>query len=212
MSWTEKHRPSCFVDIKGQDEAILKIKEFIDNFPNTKRKAIVLHGPPGVGKTTLAHVAAQETQSEIFELNASDFRNKNQLQEKLKPAIEQRSLTNKGKIILVDEADGISGFYDRGGVPELIRLVENSHYPVIITANDIWSKKLSALRKKAELIELREVEYNTIKEVLACVLEKEKKIHTSKSLNRNSNKSKRRSKGSNQRHTNNFPTSKLRKS
>ena len=173
MSWTEKHRPKCFIDIKGQPEAVEKIKQFIEAFPNTKKKAIVLHGPPGTGKTTLAHVAAQETQSEIFELNASDFRNKNQIQEKLKPALEQKSLTNKGKIILVDEADGISGFYDRGGIPELIRLIESSHYPIIITANDIWSKKLSPVRKKAELIQLKEVDYHTIKEVLTCVLKKE---------------------------------------
>ena len=46
-----------------------------------KKNALILHGPPGVGKTTLAYVASKESNSEIFELNASDFRDKKKLEE-----------------------------------------------------------------------------------------------------------------------------------
>lgn len=86
ISWTEKHRPSCFVDVKGQEIAVEKIKKFIQEFPK-KKKAMILYGPPGTGKTTLAHVSAKENDSEIFELNASDFMNKESLDEKLRPAL-----------------------------------------------------------------------------------------------------------------------------
>ena len=83
MTWTEKHRPKCFVDVKGQYLAVSKLKNFINDFYNLsnprKKKAIILHGPPGTGKTTLAHVAAIETNAEIFELNASDLRNRGKL-------------------------------------------------------------------------------------------------------------------------------------
>ena len=106
--WVERHRPKSFEDIRGQDEAIEKIKRFINEFNSEKtKKALVLHGPPGTGKTTLAHVSAIETNSEIFELNASDLRNKERLEAVLKPAIEQKSLIFKNKIILVDKVDGI---------------------------------------------------------------------------------------------------------
>jgi len=172
--WVERHRPKSFEDIRGQDEAIEKIKRFINEFNSEKtKKALVLHGPPGTGKTTLAHVSAIETNSEIFELNASDLRNKERLEAVLKPAIEQKSLIFKNKIILVDEVDGISAV-DRGGLPELISLIETSSFPIIITANDIWDSKLSPLRKKVELVHLKEVDYKTIKDVLIWILRKEK--------------------------------------
>jgi len=172
MTWTEKYRPKKFEDLKGQDMAIDKIKAFVKYF-GTGKKALVLHGPPGTGKTTFAYVMANEINSEIFELNASDIRNQAKLQEILRPAIEQKSLTKKGKIILVDEVDGISGYYDKGGILELVRLIELTSYPVIITANDVWNKKLSPLRKKSELVQLKEISYSSIKDVMINILRKE---------------------------------------
>jgi len=175
-TWTEKYRPEKFEDLKGQEQAVARIKEFVGEFNSglkkRSKKTIVIHGPPGIGKTTLAYVVAKETNSEIFELNASDLRNKIKLQEILKPAIEQKSLTKKNKIILVDEVDGISAV-DRGGLQELLYLIESTSYPIIITANDVWNKKLSSLRKKAELIQLKEINYQIIKDVLFGILRKE---------------------------------------
>ena len=178
MPWVEKYRPKTFLDIKGQEEAVAKAKEFMGKFNLGKltrgtKKALVFHGPPGTGKTTLAHVMANEFNAEIFELNASDLRNKGKLQEILKPAIQQQSLTKKTKVILVDEADGISAV-DRGGLSELISLIDSTTYPVIITANDIWNRKLSSLRKKTEIIQLKEINYKIIKDVLFEILRKEK--------------------------------------
>ena len=173
MTWVEKYRPKRFSDLVGQDDAVNKVKKFIENFP--KEKAVVLHGPPGVGKTTLAHISAKETNSEIFELNASDLRNREKLREILKPAIEQKSLFKDKKIILVDEADGISAS-DWGGLPELLLLIDLTPYPLIITANDIWKKELNNLRKKTELVQLKEIDYKTIKTILIEILRKENKF------------------------------------
>lgn len=172
--WVEKYRPKKFQDIKGQNEVIDKVRKFLEDFHHKdSKKAIVLHGPPGTGKTTIAHVIGKETNSEVFELNASDLRDKKRLEEVLKPAMEQKSLIKQGKIILVDEVDGISTV-DRGGLSEFVELIEYTHYPVIITANDIWDKSLNPLRKKAELVQLRNIDYRIIKEVLADILRKEK--------------------------------------
>jgi replication factor C large subunit len=174
MNWTEKYRPIYFIDVRGQDFAVGKLREFLRKFGEAK-KATILHGPPGTGKTALAYVAAKETNSEIFELNASDLRNKAKLVEIMKPATEQKSLTKKNKIILVDEIDGISEV-DRGGLTELVRLIESSYHPLIITANDIWNRKFSDLRRKTELIQLKEIDFKTIKDVMIGILRREKKF------------------------------------
>jgi replication factor C large subunit len=175
ISWAEKYRPQKFIEFKGQSQALEKTRAFIQNFsPTAKRakKALILYGPPGTGKTTLAHILAKENKSELFELNASDLRNKGNLQETLKPAMQQKSLSQEKKIILVDEADGISSV-DRGGLTELLRLIEETKHPIIITANDIWDQKFSSLRKKAELVQLKELDYKTIKDVLIYILRRE---------------------------------------
>lgn len=187
--WTELYRPTHFSQVKGQEMAVHKIKQFVENFAFRKgetlsvqklyktkgknpKRAILLYGPPGTGKTTLAHVAANEMDSEIFELNASDLRDKNRLKEVLKPALEQKSLVKENKIILVDEVDGISKV-DYGGLPELLVLAETSTFPIIMTANDVWDRKFSSLRQKSELIQLKEIDYRTIKDLLINVLKKE---------------------------------------
>ena len=89
--------------------------------------------------------------------------------------MEQKSLFKKEKIILVDEVDGISTA-DWGGLPELLSLIIQTPYPIIITANDIWKKELSALRKKAEMVQIKEISYKTIKELLIDILKKENKF------------------------------------
>lgn len=189
-NWVEKYRPNYFAGILGQELAVKKVKDFINSFfefkgehisagkfsASTGRKnknSILLYGPPGTGKTTLATVAGKEAGAELFELNASDLRNKAKLNEVLKPALEQKSLFKDNKIILVDEVDGISKF-DWGGLTELISLIETSKVPIIITANDIWDKKFSTLRSKTELVQLKEIDYKTIKDVLINILRKEK--------------------------------------
>jgi replication factor C large subunit len=171
MPWVEKYRPQKLSEVKGQELAVDRIKKFVSS-PLTDKKAIILYGPPGTGKTTLAQAAAREINAEIFELNASDLRNREKLDSVLKPAMEQRSLLKSKKIILVDEVDGIS-VVDRGGLLELLSLIDKTQFPIIITANDIWDKKFNLLRKKAEVIKLKEVEYKVIKDILIGILNKE---------------------------------------
>ncbi len=170
LSLTEKYRPETYEEIIGQAKAIQEIEAFLESFP--ARKAILLHGPPGVGKTTLAGIAAKKHGLEIFELNSSDLRNRAKLDEILKPASKQASLFKKGKLLLMDEVDGVTGT-DIGGVPELIRIIEHTSHPMILTGNDIWQSKFSDLRKKCKLIELKPLTTEQIVSVLEKIAEKE---------------------------------------
>ncbi|MBU1136295.1 MAG: replication factor C large subunit [Nanoarchaeota archaeon] len=167
----EKYRAKCFEDIKGQEIAVSKIFNFFKNFP--MKKSMVLHGPAGNGKTSLVHALAFETNSEIIELNASDLRNRGQIDTVIKSASKQKSLFNENKIILVDEVDGLSAAKDRGGIQELIRVIETSSFPVIATANKIWDKKFSLLRKISELVEMKELKHTAVFEILKTICQKE---------------------------------------
>ncbi len=172
-NWVEKYRIKNLADVKGQEEAVGKIRNFFAKFPQ-KKKAITLHGPAGTGKTSLAYATAKELNYEIFELNASDFRNKEQLEAKLKPASEQKSLFKKGKVLLIDEVDGLSATKDRGGLSELIELIESTYFPIILTANSIWDQKFSSLRKKTELVNLGDIDYKVIAQILRDIVIQER--------------------------------------
>ena len=189
-NWVEKYRPKIISELIGQQEATEKIRIYLESFPNIKKKALLLHGGPGIGKTTIVHSFANTLKYEIFEMNASDLRNKSSMDEKLRPVLEQTSLFKKNKLILVDEVDGLSGMKDRGGASELERLIEKSPYPIICVANDAWSQKLSGLRKKTEIIELKEISPADIKILLKSILEKENKQINEKVLNQISIKAK----------------------
>ncbi|MCK4997559.1 replication factor C large subunit [Candidatus Pacearchaeota archaeon] len=180
IPWCEKYRAKCFDDIRGQDLAIDKVKLFLKQFP--KKKAVALHGPPGVGKTSLAYAIASETDAEVLELNASDFRNKAKIGEIIGPASRQKSLFAKSKIILIDEVDGVSAMKDRGGLAELLALLDKSAFPIIITANDIWASKFNVLRRKAEVVQLKEVDYKVVLKIMMDVCEKENVVVTGEVL------------------------------
>ncbi len=168
----EKYRAKSFLEIKGQDIVITELINFYKKFPI--KKALILNGPVGTGKTCLALALANEFNLELFELNASDLRNRKKLEEVLKPSTQQQSLFKKSKLILMDEADGITAS-DRGGLPELLALIEKTNFPIIITANDIWQRKFNLLRKKCQLIDLKKLKQEIIFQILNEILKKENK-------------------------------------
>jgi len=152
----------------------MQIKSFIETFKRQKKKAIVIYGPSGSGKTSSVYAIASDSDYEILEVNASDFRNADKINSVIGSASKQRSLFAKGKIILVDEIDGLSGMKDRGGIAALTKLLEESAFPIICTALDPFDKKFKALRKKAELIEFEVLDHNDIFTYLKGICEKEK--------------------------------------
>jgi len=174
IPWTEKYRPKRLRDIVGNLEAKRKILDFIRNFSKQRKRAIMLYGPAGSGKTSIAYALASEFGYEIIEMNASDFRTKYDIQDIIGKALKQKSLFSKGKVILVDEVDGITGNKDRGGLRELMKLITETAYPIILVANDAWQSKLRPLRSKTQFIELKAVDKESLVSLLKKIAKKER--------------------------------------
>ncbi|MBU0979524.1 MAG: replication factor C large subunit [Nanoarchaeota archaeon] len=188
VNWVRRYQPKKLSEVVGQDEGIKQLADFIRRFKKGG-KAAMLHGPTGIGKTVAVYAMAADKGLEVLEVNASDIRNKDALNSILGSAMNQQSLFFKGKIILVDEVDGLSGMQDRGGAAALAQLISRSSFPVMLTANDAYSKKLSGLRKKCQLIEFRQLGYLDVYSVLSNIAKEEKitfEEHALKSLSRRS--------------------------
>lgn len=174
VPWTRKHQPKACKEVAGQDSAVNSLKDFVSNYKRQKKKAMLLYGPAGSGKTCAVYAAAAELGLEIVEVNASDVRNQQAINSVLGTALKQRSLFSRGKIVLVDELDGIAGREDRGGVAALTKLIETSVFPAVITANNPFDKKFSNLRRKSELVEFKKLGYKEVYSALSSICAHEK--------------------------------------
>ena len=142
VAWLEKYAPKRLEDIVGMDSVVEKVLEWVES----PRKGLLAYGPPGVGKTAVAHLVAKKLDLEIVEMNASDFRTKSGVNERLLNAAMQQSLFGKGKLLLVDEVDGLAGRSDWGGAAAVANLIRKSPYPVYLTCNDNWSNTIKILK------------------------------------------------------------------
>jgi replication factor C large subunit len=177
LLWVEKYRPKKIADIIGNEEAKAAFVEWFKNKHHTK-KAVLLYGPPGVGKTTLVNAAASEFGFRVIEMNASDTRSEKTINAVAGPAtsyvaLDTFSIESKGNVLFMDEVDGIAGNEDRGGVSAIIKIVEESRIPIVMAANDPDLEKLRPLKKVCTLIRFQQVRIPLIITMLQKISQKE---------------------------------------
>ncbi|XP_026559768.1 chromosome transmission fidelity protein 18 homolog isoform X2 [Pseudonaja textilis] len=147
----------------------------LDQHNRPKFKIALLCGPPGLGKTTLAHVIAKHAGYNVVEMNASDDRSPDAFQTQIEAATQMKSVlgaSEKPNCLVIDEIDGApvasinvllsitnqkagmaesevqpSGAKSKGRSGLLLR-------PIICICNDLYVPALRLLKQQAFLLHL----------------------------------------------------------
>ncbi|MCI4340534.1 MAG: AAA family ATPase [Thermoplasmata archaeon] len=121
---TERLRPARLSEMMGNARGLRDLEAWARSWQNSggtppSRRAALLEGPPGVGKTTAALALAQQFGWSLVEMNASDARNQESIGEVAGRAALTNTLGDTGKyrsareggrtLILLDEADCLTG-------------------------------------------------------------------------------------------------------
>lgn len=172
-TWADKHAPQTLSEIKGHSTTVKKIKKWVETWEEGKKeKPILLHGPPGSGKTAIVQAIKKQYEWELLELNASDTRNKDKIERIAGNASTSTTLSGKKRIILLDEVDGLFR-KDHGGTRAINKVIKETEVPIILTANDAYDKKLRTIRNKCQLIQVKKVHPSTIAKLLKKIAETE---------------------------------------
>lgn len=154
LLWTEKYRAKKFTDLIGDERTHRAVMHWLKcwdqivfpgsarakskfkassnanaNEEKAHRKILMLTGPPGLGKTTLAHVCAKQAGYEVQEINASDERSSTVVKGRIRDMVGTENVkgvdvkTASGKTrkagkpvcVIVDEVDGVVSGAGAGG-------------------------------------------------------------------------------------------------
>ncbi|KAG7744675.1 hypothetical protein KL911_005306 [Ogataea haglerorum] len=204
--WTEKYRPSGFLDLVGNERTNRQILQWInqwnqvvfgkpctetnDFYNRPDKRVLLIHGPPGIGKTSIAHVISKQLGYEAREINASDERAGTTVQDKIKNAMKNNSLTGSPVCLILDEIDGAT---EHGFINILVDLINKDRRdtaclgldtkgnirrdilkrPIIALCNDVYSPVLEKLRPHCETIAFRKSHPRLIKSKLKKISQRE---------------------------------------
>jgi replication factor C subunit 1 len=160
--WTTKYAPSSMNMICGNKGQVEKLQTWLRNWRSNAKwkfkkpgkdgsglyRSVMIYGPPGIGKTTAAHLVANLEGYDVVETNASDTRSKKLVEGGLLGVLDTTSLQGyfsgdgkkvesqkKNLVLIMDEVDGMSAG-DRGGVGALAAAAKKTNIPLILICNE----------------------------------------------------------------------------
>ncbi len=150
-----------------------------------EKRAVVLIGSPGIGKTSAALALASDMGWGTVEMNASDQRTGEAIEDIALRGAMFNTFTASGeylktsdggrKLIILDEADSLFGRQDRGAMPAVVKLINETRQPVVLIVNDFYalSKKSSSIKTKTLQITFKKPTSVSISKTLRKIAEGE---------------------------------------
>ena len=174
--WVEKYAPSCQNDLAGNRTVIDNFEKWLRDWndvilkgmkkpmpsakgrgdiPKINARTCLISGSPGIGKSTTVRIISKKLGFHVMEMNASDARSKNRIEQLLKDFSKSGSIackfnqqlgnqTEAKTVIVMDEVDGCSSS-DRGGLQALVQIIKITKVPIVCICNDRGNRKLQTL-------------------------------------------------------------------
>ncbi|HVQ00709.1 MAG TPA: replication factor C large subunit [Candidatus Thermoplasmatota archaeon] len=178
--WTEKYRPKHLHEIIGNERGVRTLRQWAEKWDEGKtpsKRAVVLAGKPGTGKTSTALALANDFNWTVVELNASDARNEAIIKKIATAGAVNETLDDFGnfspsreggrKLIILDEADNLyekieggGELGDRGGKKAIVETIQQTKQPIVLIVNDYYDLVKGGgepLKQLALLIQFYEV-------------------------------------------------------
>ncbi|KAF3355414.1 hypothetical protein VdG1_04099 [Verticillium dahliae VDG1] len=197
--WTSKYAPTQLSHICGNKAQVEKIQNWLKNWQKSRKwdfqkrgadgmgaeRAIIISGPPGIGKTTAAHLAAKLEGFDVIESNASDTRSKRLVEEGVSEVMNNTSLLGffsgdgkkldagkKNIVLIMDEVDGMSAG-DRGGVGALAKYCKKTEVPLILICNERRLPKMKPFDHVAMDIQFRRPTVDQVRSRIMTICHRE---------------------------------------
>ncbi len=196
--WTERYRPQTLTEVVGNPTAAKTLRAWGESWDDgiPEKRAVVLAGPPGVGKTSSALALANDMGWGTVEMNASDQRTGAAVRDIAIRGSRFNTFSDTGeyldarsggrKLIILDEADNLFGNADRGAMPAINELIRTTLQPVVLIVNDLYAltSKSAAVKSDALRIDFRRPTQRAIAAALAVIARKEGIEHAGGVLDR----------------------------
>ncbi|KAJ2797667.1 Chromosome transmission fidelity protein 18, partial [Coemansia guatemalensis] len=175
--WVDKYRARSYVDLLSDERTSRAVMQWLkewdycvfgrergtaktkgtagqDRWRRPEQRVLLLAGPAGLGKTTLAHVAARQAGYEVVEINASDDRTASRVRERIAGVTRTRAVGKRPQLLILDEVDGAAaGQGDFVGALARAAAADGRRgaqlRPIICICNNAYAPVLRPLRQTA---------------------------------------------------------------
>ncbi len=163
----ERCRPKSFKDFYGQEHIVGKGGIIQSMIQKRALRSLILWGPPGSGKTTLAHLIAIECNVELFVLNAISS-----------GVSDVRKVIEKGKvqsehygrqcILLIDEIHR----FNKGQQDSLLHAVEQGEVVLIGATTENPSFEVNPpLLSRCQVLQLKSLDHDHVKTIIQSAIQ-----------------------------------------
>lgn len=162
---SERWRPKRSRELAGIEPVVREVAAWLSGW--RRGSALLLHGPPGCGKTVLAHALAADTGRDVISINEIEDIHA------IVGATTQTSLTTKQRLILVNDVDAMA-VEKKDATSELLSAISRSRWPIIFTAIDLWEPAIRPLKQRCMALPMRPISTPAIARRLKDIADAEK--------------------------------------